>query len=1119
MQMRFRLFVQQHSYGAWTMLVPAAPSISAYADTRDAALQDIQNQLAEHLKDVGRRGWDKLVFQEYQELRPVALEVEPKGKGPQTPIPITVNVLITDTQVTRNARYLVVTAPRIAGFHLVVNDPAQLEEQTRAALLHHMRKWKSPAIVEADLDGPEMLEVLTITAPEVADSEAAELANTHNQENVLALCGLNLTEQAARGRLGHADRREVLVEQLITALAADRLNSVMLVGRADVGKTALLHEVVERIRMGNVPATLKGREVWFVTANNLIAGMKYTGEWQGRTQKLIGQVRKGHQILYMADPNEILDAGRWSGSDNNMGRFLRPYMESGEITIICECAQEGFDAGLKVEPSFMNAFRRIDVSETDEADTLAIVHATTRRLEATRNVSIDPAATTAALNLTRRFMPYRAFPGKAARFLEEMVRDALPGQERSPVLRTLSRNDAIASFTRATGLPALIVSDELAMRVPEVRGYFEERLLGQPDAVEAMVDLITVIKASLNDPNKPLGSFFFVGPTGVGKTELAKVLAEFLFGSRDRMIRFDMSEYASADALPRLIGTAWKTDSEGELTRRVREQPFCVVLFDELEKAHREVFDALLAVLGEGRLTDANGRTADFRNAIIIMTSNLGASRREMQEIGFGATVRDTQAASDERLRAHFTKQAEQFFRPEFFNRIDRIVAFRPLTLDAMRLITRRELGKLLMREGVVRRNLLVEIDDAVIERLLAQGFHPLYGARPLQREIERMVILPLARLVVERDPGAGHLLRFGVRDGQIQLGLLSLDIPEEPAEALQPQVGTHAPAPDRRLETDLAALLRTIRELRERAADESAGPVVKGLRREVSALLRRTVEPTFWDAPAAAREVLSRVYHLERVLKRFDDLYERAEYLEEKGRQIRVRRDRRGVPELARDVERLEAEFAYVQMELAGAGAGDGHDQALLKIAPLGRNSDEWAAQLLAMYTAWAARKGYEYTVIDPHSEADRRGRDGRTAIATTPALYVRGSNVYEFLRGEAGLHKLLSGPAEDRQRDLARVSVLPAADVPDGDDPTALYAALVRLALSGTSGDLETDAVARVYNSQGRHRAVRDPRTGARVADVAAVLRDGQIDAFLLATLRQVASVAPVPRAVEIP
>jgi ATP-dependent Clp protease ATP-binding subunit ClpC len=706
-------------------------------------------------------------------------------------------------------------------------------------------------------------------------------------------------------------------------------------------------------------------------------------------------------------------------------------------------------------------------------------------------------------------MPYRAFPGKAVRFLEQLVRDALPGQDHaSGALEhasiAIGRNDAIASFVRATGLPAFILSDELAMQVPEVRGYFEERLLGQPDAVDALVDLITVIKASLNDPHKPLGSFFFVGPTGVGKTESAKVLAEFLFGGRERMIRFDMSEYASADALPRLIGTAWKADSEGELTRRVREQPFCVVLLDELEKAHREVFDALLGVLGEGRLTDASGRSADFRNAIIIMTSNLGAGRREMQAIGFGQSQADG-VESDERLRAHFTKQAEQFFRPEFFNRIDRIVAFRPLTLDAMRLITRRELGKLLMREGIVRRNLLVEIDDSVIEQLLAQGFHPLYGARPLQREIERTVILPLARLLVARGDGAsarrdsaGSLLRFGVRDRQIQLSLVSLDIPEEAPEAAL------ALAPDRRLEGDLQVVLRSIRELRERAADESANPSVRALRREVSALLRRTNEPTFWDTPAAARETLSRVYQLERVLKRFDDLCERAEYLEEKGRQIRQRRDRRGVPELAHDAEQLAAELAFVQMELAGAGSGVAHDRALLRITALGRDSDAWAARLLAMYAAWAARKGYEYTVFEPaHLPEGERRRP--TPIA--PTLYVIGSNVYEFLRGEAGLHKLHSGPAEDRQRDLARVTVLPATDIPDLDDPSQLYAALARLAVGAAPDDADVSgALARVY-SQGRHRAVRDPRTGARVTDVMAVLHDGQIDAFLLATLRQAA------------
>ncbi|MFN8501510.1 AAA family ATPase [Kouleothrix sp.] len=1080
MQLRFRLFVQQHSGGAWTILVPAAPALAAYAATRDEAIRDIAAQLSAHLASAGPRAVGRYPFHERQDLRPIALEVSPKGGGPQPPIAISVNVLVTDAR-RGGAGHLLITAPRIADFHVVAPAAEQIEELARAALLHHMRKWRSPAIVAADLDGEETLATLTIELPDAP--APAEPSGPPGGEQVLALCGLNLSEQAGRGKLGRADRRDTLVEHVLTALAGERMSSVVLVGRADVGKTAILHEVVERIRAGSVPPALRDREVWFVTANNLIAGMKYTGEWQGRAQKLVQQARRGRQILYMADPNEILDAGRWSGSDNNMGRFLRPYIESGELTIICECAPEGFDAGVKVEPSFMHAFRRVDVGETDEADTLAIAHAAARRLEAAHGVAIEPDATAAALSLTRRFMPYRAFPGKAVRFLADLARDAA----QQPGAR-LGRDAAIRAFARATGLPAFIVSDEQGMRADEVRAYFDERLLGQPDAVAAMVDLITVIKAGLHDPAKPLGSFFFVGPTGVGKTELAKVLAEFLFGARDRLIRFDMSEYAGPDALPRLIGTAWKPDSAGELARRVREQPFCVLLFDELEKAHSDVFDALLQVLGEGRLTDAAGRTADFRNAIIIMTSNLGASRREMHDIGFAANGRDGQASDDARLRAHFTKEAEQFFRPEFFNRIDRIVAFRPLTLAAMRLITRRELGKLLMREGVVRRNLLVEIDDAVIERLLAQGFHPLYGARPLQREIERLVILPLARLVVEHNPGAGQLLRFGVREGQIQLSLVSLEVADEPAET------PAARAADARIETDLAAVLRAVRELRAQAADEAAGPVVRGLRREVSALLRRTGEPSFWDAPQAAREVLGRVYHLERVLKRFDELAERAEYLEEKGRQIRIRRDRRGIPELARDLDTLEAELAYVRMELAGAGAGSGHDQALLKIAPLGRASDAWADQLLAMYSAWAAHKGHEYTILAPEGAGARpRG---------TATLYVRGSNVYEFLRGEAGLHKLLSGPAEDRQRDLARVTVLPAQGVPD-DDPAELYGALAQLALAGDTAD-DDGALARIYTSSGRHRSVRDPRTGARVADVGAVLQGGQIDAFLLASLR---------------
>ena len=978
-----------------------------------------------------------------------------------------------------------------------MKDPAQVEPRARQALAALLRQWSPTEIADADQTGREHLETITITLPDPDPASDRALDNVHDQEDVLGLCGYSLTAQAAQGKLGRADRRDALVEQLMTVLAAPGGGSVILVGRDDVGKTTLVHELVGRIQEGRVPAALSEREVWFVTANDLIAGMRYTGEWQGRVQKLVGQVRSGRQILFMDDPSQILDAGRWSQSDNNMGRFLRPFIERGEVTIICACTPEGYAAGVRSEVSFMHAFQRIDVSEPEEADTLAIVQAAARRLETLHNISIDPSATTAALRLSRRFLPYRALPGKAVQVLTTAVQDTGSAGADSAV--ALGEAEVIRSFTRTTGLPTFLLADDVPLRLPEVGAYFEERLLGQPEAVEAMTDLVTVLKAGLNDPAKPLGSFFVVGPTGVGKTELAKVLAEFLFGSRDRMVRFDMSEYAAADALPRLIGSGWQRESEGELTRPVREQPFCVVLLDELEKAHPDVFDALLGVLGEGRLTDATGRTADFRNAIIIMTSNLGAARRELHSVGFAAPVEDAEA-----MRAHFVAEAERFFRPEFINRLDRIIVFHPLTPAAMRLITRRELGKLLMREGIVRRNLLVEIDDAVIELLAAEGFHPQYGARPLQRQIERRVIMPLARLLVDQRADSRHLLRFSVRDGQIHLSLVPLEAPEEapPVTRVRPTAG------ERRLETDLAAVARMIDGLREAAAAEEAGPILQGLRAEVSRLLTRTHTPTFWDEPAAAREVLGRVYQLERVLKRLDAVVDRADFLAEKGRQLRIHGDRRRVPELAAEAERLADEFAYVQMELAGACAGQGRDQVLLRVTPLGPESIAWAAEVLAMYAAWAERKGYEYTLIEPAAE-QRAGRAAPAPLPPPGALVVKGSNVATILRGEAGLHRRSLGGGEERTRTVVRVAVLPVPENTAGTAADGLRATPAGLSASPTDGIGASDdaAIVRLYTI-GRQQSVRDPRTGARATNVAAVLRNGEIDDFLLAWLRQAAA-----------
>jgi ATP-dependent Clp protease ATP-binding subunit ClpC len=603
-------------------------------------------------------------------------------------------------------------------------------------------------------------------------------------------------------------------------------------------------------------------------------------------------------------------------------------------------------------------------------------------------------------------------------------------------------------------MPIVILSDQIALHTGDVRAFFEQRVLGQSEPVEAIVDLVAVIKAGLNDPGKPLSTMFFVGPTGVGKTELTKALAEFLFGSRDRVLRFDMGEYATGDAVARLTGSAWDRDGEGELTRRVREQPFCVMLFDELEKAHRSVFDVLLPALGEGRLTDASGRTADLRNAIVIMTSNLGAERQGSGGIGFARPDNDGER---DRRRAHFVGEAEHFFRPEFFNRIDRILTFDPLAEETIRKIARRELGKLLLREGITRRQLLVEIEDGVVNQLAAAGFHPRYGARPLHREIERGVIRPLARLIVEQQPVPGDLIRLAQAEPGVTLTVQRI---REPTDAAPPRKPAGKPR-DGTLERAGATAETLLEELR---SEQLSGAAV-AMSTELSSLLEQINSPGFWDEPDSARRILTRVYQLQRVSDRVSHLRSRAEGLVELAHQLRVNRDRGRLPELRGALEEAAQELALVRLECAGAAAGQREPAVALAFHPIGPEAGDWAEELAAIYAGWAERTGRE--VVRERGDM--------------PHLTVIGPGSYALLAHEAGLHRRELG---DRRRVLVRVTVAAEGDtpVPSSDD------------------DDQATSVVRVY-SDGARSGVRDPRTGVREGNLQAVLR-GKIDGFILAS-----------------
>ncbi len=1100
MDLQLYVLLRPRSGGVYAEVV-GIPNVTAFEPDRETALRAIRSELDDQIRWRDRSSWGQLQLHPELELRTLHLDAALPGgeKGKRCQVPVT--LLVARQPRGEDSLYLV-TAPDFKRLQLLVPDRDRVEPEARRHLTEQLAACKPAKLFRLNQAEPDSLEAITLALPapspgeEDEDDDDADLSDSDQEEgeDVLTICGTDLTAQAAGGRLGGADRREELLDRMLTALASGRCGGLLLVGPPDAGKTALVNELARRLSRGEVPEALRDRALWSVTGNNLIAGMKYYGEWQGRAQALVRQVSRGRQIVYMGDPNEILNAGRCEDSDSNLGRYLRPYMESREITLICECSPEAYAAELRREPSFIHAFRKIEVSETGEADTLAILQATALRLEQELPVKIQPAALTSICDLTRRYLPYRAFPGKAVRYLDQLTSDLAAGAGGEGAPRELGRTEAIRGFARSTGLPEFLLSDEVPLPVAEVRAHFEDRLLGQPDAVEAMTGLVTVLKAGLNDPQKPLGSFFFVGPTGVGKTEMAKVLAEYLFGSRDRMLRFDMSEYSSLDAVPRLIGSAWKAEA-GELTRKVREQPFCVVLLDEIEKAHPEVFDVLLSVLGEGRLTDAGGRTADFRNAIVVMTSNLGAGQRQLRPLGFAEGT-----GNPHQLESHFIREAEAFFRPEFFNRIDRIVAFRPLSEEAIRRITRRELGKLLMREGIVRRELLVEIDDTVIDRLAARGFHPLYGARPLKREIERAVILPLAQVLVEQRATSQHLLRFTLRDGEIELILNRI----EPEPGAEPPVATLSRS-ERRLETGLVEIQQTLAGLHARIDDLQHGRRGESLREEVSTLLERTREPSFWDEPVAARDLLRRVYRIERVLRRVDVLLERVERLEEKSGALRRQKDRRELLECSEAVSRLGDDLTYLEIEMAATAVGERNDRALIRILPLGAEAEPWAARLARMYRQWAERKGYECHLLEI-PDAENPSRAGNGMADRGPSLYVRGTHVYEFLRSEEGLHRFTENNGEARQRNLARVRVYAVHEPLEDPSPEAVRSVLGGLLSSPAQMASEETALSEVVRtySTGRHPSVRDPRTDTRTGRPDTVLKDGMIDPFILAYLR---------------
>ncbi len=563
-----------------------------------------------------------------------------------------------------------------------------------------------------------------VRVPEPRDAAAAEERARHTRE--LARVADPIPSRGLRAPSTAAFGREELAAAMVGRLVEARAN-LLLVGPPGTGKTSLLLHAAAAAeakmdRPAGAPAVPR---FWWTSGARLVAGMAYLGEWEARCDRIVEELQGFDGYLCIEN---LMGLVRAAGGppEAGPGGYLQDAMRRGSLRMIAEATPEELDACRRLLPALAGRFETIPVPPLERATVLSILERVARDRGARSRRALAPGTLERVHALFSRFRPYEVLPGPAVGFLARLLEGA------GGLVRA---DDAVAAFARDTGLPDLFLRDEQPLDAATVEAWFRERVLGQEEACREAAGVVTVFKAGLVDPRRPAACLLFAGPTGVGKTEMAKSLARFFFGSGEfadeRLVRLDMSEYAGPDAAARLLGDP--DGRPGTLIERVRRQPFCVVLLDEIEKAAEEVFDAVLGLLDEGRLTDAHGRVTWFRSAVVVLTSNLGGA--EGESMGF---ARDRAPDYEAHVR--------RFFRPEFFNRLDRVVRFRPLSPEAVEAITRKELAGVARRDGVAKRGLRLTWSERLVGAVAAAGFDPRYGARPLQRAIEDAVVGPLGR-------------------------------------------------------------------------------------------------------------------------------------------------------------------------------------------------------------------------------------------------------------------------------------------------------------------------------------------------------------------------------------
>lgn len=660
------------------------------------------------------------------------------------------------------------------------------------------------------------------------------------KQSALAESATDLTKE----ELPVAYELDEAVAQIAEALTGRAPRSVLLVGRSGVGKTAAVYELARRrqdFQLGHTP-------FWATNGARLIAGMSGFGQWQERCQRLWREAAQERAIIYLGNLIELMEVGKSTMNSQGIANFLRPYIARGDVLSITECTPEQLTLIERSNPRLLDAFHQLKIEEPaiERGRSVLLNFALAR----SGGNSVELEAIERIDQLHRRYAGYSAYPGRPVRFLKNLLQDR---PEEKMLSAPLSAEDVTGAFSRETGLPRVLLDEREQLDLEATRDWFASRVIGQPGAVDLIVDLLAMVKAGLTRPRKPIASLLFIGPTGVGKTEMAKSLAEFLFQDRNRMTRFDMSEYSDPIAVNRLIGGVFS--QEGLLTAKVREQPFAVILLDEFEKAHPSFFDLLLQILGEGRLTDSMGRVADFSNAVVIMTSNLGAESFQRGLVGFGQAAATREAASK-----HFTNAVRTALRPELFNRIDRIAPFAPLDEASALRIAEREIERVRTRDGVRYRGVMMNIRDGVARRFAHRGYDPRYGARPLKRVIERELLVPLSEALNQRKDDDPIQVNVWVEDERLRL-----DVQKAPGGESGRQSALALP---------LAELTRRCSSLRREAQTLERSAAARNLQNEIYTLQRieKRLKRGKWKSPEELARVaeLPKLQHTDQAIKDF---------------------------------------------------------------------------------------------------------------------------------------------------------------------------------------------------------------------------------------------------------